>query len=146
MKLMLNCIRAHITVQVGQKKKHSFCFEISRLDFRGISTSVVFVTPIIFFFKHVCIASCWVHPMLTFNTVSVFAFSLLTWRFFHFLARHEDSIRQSMCGEIFPFLLWWFPKFETCNFWWKDHSHTLWSQSYTVILSRSPMRSNAGVL
>ncbi len=68
-------ILARIPVYVGEKKTIVLFRRFPFLDFRGILSSVVFIVPI--FFKHVHITSCWVHPMLSVNTVCAFAFSLL---------------------------------------------------------------------
>ncbi len=46
-------------------------------DFRGISSSVVFITSFFIFFKHVRLVSCWVHPMLSVNAACASAFSLI---------------------------------------------------------------------
>ncbi len=123
MKLMLNCIRARIPIQVGQKKIvlfRNFPFQISgafhprsfllhqsssSLQKPGICADCWFLEsngkmvqlgfslaqipgfwdPMVkwcnwdflrSFFKHVRIASCWVHPMLSVNPDCEFAFSL----------------------------------------------------------------------
>jgi hypothetical protein len=71
-------IRNRVEFRLDKRKKlDTFCFEISVLDFRDISSSVVFITPI--FFKHVLIVSCWVHPMLSVNTSCAFAFFLISY-------------------------------------------------------------------
>jgi hypothetical protein len=47
--------------------------------FWGISSSVVFHYILsLFFFKHVRLASCWVHPMLSVNVACASVFSLVT--------------------------------------------------------------------
>jgi hypothetical protein len=58
-----------------RKKLIVFVSKFPVLDFQGISSSVVFITPI--FFKHVRVASCWVHPMMSVDATCAFAFSLM---------------------------------------------------------------------
>jgi hypothetical protein len=77
---------------LGWTKEKIRLFFVSKFpvsDFRGISSSVVFITSFFIFFKHVRLVSCWVHPMLSVNATCASAFSLL--------ASQEPSCHHNMC-------------------------------------------------
>jgi hypothetical protein len=65
---------------LGRKRKiRWFCFENLHLGFFGVFHPRSFslhLTLSLFFFKHVRLASCWVHPMMSVNAACASAFSL----------------------------------------------------------------------